>query len=118
LIVSSLYIDLTFPFSFSYFGDFSKPEFAKAGAIPEETIVIPVGELPFPISMLDELRKLGMIVEVDHGKTMLREPMTVASAGEPLTPEQARILVKLDRPIIAFTINLLCKWEDGQFEEL
>jgi hypothetical protein len=67
--------------------------------------------------MLDELRKLGMVVEVDHGKTMLREPCAVATAGVPLTPEQARILVKLDRKTINFTINMLCKWEDGEYEE-
>ncbi len=68
--------------------------------------------------MLDELRKLGLIVEVDHGKIVLREPYTAATAFEPLTPEQARVLVKLDRTIIAFTINLLAKWENGQFQEL
>jgi hypothetical protein len=68
--------------------------------------------------MLDELRKLGMIVEVENGKVVLREPMKVAEEGVPITPEQARILVKLDRKIINFTITLLCKWEDGEFEEL
>jgi mRNA turnover protein 4 len=104
-----------------YFKNFSVPEFAKAGTVPEETIVLPIGELPtssFPVSMLDELRKLGMIVEVDNAKVVLRETYTAAEAGVPLTPEQARILVKLDRPIVKFTIQMLCRWENGNFHEL
>jgi len=101
-----------------YFQNYDHPEYAKAGAIPDETVVIPAGELVFPVSMLDELRKLGLIVEVDNGKLTLREPYTAAAVGTPLTPEQARILVKLEKPIISFTIKLLCRWEDNEYHEL
>lgn len=119
LKLSMYYSLLSFKSYFSsYFENFDFPEYAKAGAIPEESIVVPAGEMSFPVSMLDELRKLGMIVEVEQGKVMLREPYTAASAGKPLTPEQARILVKLERPIISFTIKLLCKWENGEYQEL
>lgn len=68
--------------------------------------------------MLDQLRTWGMIVEVDDGKVILRESLKVATAGEPLTPAQAKILTKLDKKVSTFKINLLCKWEDGEFEEL
>lgn len=101
-----------------YFEDYRFPEYAKAGAVPEETIVVPAGELSFPVSMLDELRKLGMTVEVENGKVVLRDTFTAATAGKPLTPEQARILVKLERPLILFTIQLLCRWENGEYHEL
>eukprot|EP00599_Poterioochromonas_sp_BG-1_P014054 CAMPEP_0173163152 /NCGR_PEP_ID=MMETSP1105-20130129/19752_1 /TAXON_ID=2985 /ORGANISM="Ochromonas sp., Strain BG-1" /LENGTH=203 /DNA_ID=CAMNT_0014083157 /DNA_START=14 /DNA_END=626 /DNA_ORIENTATION=+ len=89
-----------------YFSGFSSPDFAKAGAIPEETIVLPPGELPFPTTMLDELRKLGMTVEIEDGKVILREELTSKNISE------------VDRPIINLTITLLCKWEDGSYEEL
>ncbi len=101
-----------------YFKNFSSPEFAKAGAILEEDIVIPPGELTFPVSMLDELRRLGMIVEVEDSKVVLREAYTAATKGVPLSPEQAKILVKFDRKTINFTIRLECKWENGKFDEL
>lgn len=100
-----------------YFKNFSSPEYALAGTVLEEDVVIPPGELTFPVSMLDELRRLGMIVEVDDGKVVLREPYTAASSGAPLTPEQARILMKFDRKTINFTIKLECKWENGKFDE-
>ena len=88
-----------------------------AGSIPTETIIIPKGNLEFPISMLDELRKLGMIVEVDNGAVVLRDDFVATAEGVPLTPEQAKVLVKMNRRTINFTINLLCKWEKEKFTE-
>lgn len=101
-----------------YFKNFRSDEFALAGTIPDETVVIPPGELTFPVSMMDELRRLGMVVEVDDGKLVLREPVTAAQQGVALTPEQAKILVKFERRIVPFTIKLLCHWEDGKYSEL
>jgi hypothetical protein len=79
--------------------------------------VLQPGALEFPTTMLDELRKLGMVVEVEDSTVVLRSPITVASVGVPLTPEQAKILVKLDTRIIEFKVNLECAWEDGKFTE-
>lgn len=101
----------------SYFNNFSVPDFAKAGDIPEETVAVEAGPLPFPISMMQELRKMGMVVEVENGKLILREPMTVAFSGIPLTPEQAKILTKLDIKLVNFKVNLVCRWENCGFEE-
>lgn len=101
----------------SYFKEYSQPEFAKAGAVPEKTITVEPGPLPFPISMMQELRKMGMVVEVEDGKLVLREALTVAVEGVPLTPEQAKILTKLDIKIIDFKMNLICRWEDGKYHE-
>lgn len=100
-----------------YFKNFVVPEFANAGFIPENTVAVEEGPLPFPVSMMPELRKLGMVVEVEDGKLVLRQPMTVAVEGVPLTPEQARILTKLDIKLVDFKINLLCRWENGSFSE-
>lgn len=59
-----------------------------------------------------------MIVEIDDGKVILRESIQVATAGEPLTPSQAKLLEKLGKKVATFKVNLLCKWEDCEFEEL
>lgn len=39
-----------------------------------------------------------------------REPVTVMTADVALTPEQARMLVKLDRKTITFRIRVECMW--------
>lgn len=67
--------------------------------------------------MLDVLRKLGMVVEVDDGTVVLRSAITIAKVGEPLTPEQAKILVKLNTKIIEFKVNIECAWENEEFTE-
>ena len=38
------------------------------------------------------------------------EPVSVMSTGQALTPEQARMLVKLDRKVALFRIKLECLW--------
>ncbi len=102
----------------SYFESFHCPEFAKAGHLPTEDFILQPGELPFDVSMLNHLRLQGMIVEVEVGKIMLREPYKVCVTGVPLTPEQCRVLKFYDRKLVDFTIKLLCHWEDDDCEEL
>jgi mRNA turnover protein 4 len=101
-----------------YFNNIAEPEFAVSGHIPDETIILEPGLTSFPVSMLDQLRTWGMIVEIDDGKVMLREPLRVPTAGEPLTPAHAKILEKLGKKVATFKVDLLCKWEDGEFEAL
>lgn len=92
-------------------------DYAKAGAVPEEDAVIPPGPLPFSVSMLDLFRKLGLIVEVENGVMMLREPYVAAAAGSTLTPEQAKVLTHMKKPLAEFRIQVVCGWSDGEFEE-
>ena len=49
---------------------------------------------------------------------MNRNEFIVASNGLPLTPEQAKILVHLKKPIEHFKINMECFWSDGKFINL
>mmetsp|Transcript_41150 Transcript_41150/g.42047 ORF Transcript_41150/g.42047 Transcript_41150/m.42047 type:complete len:216 (-) Transcript_41150:62-709(-) len=101
-----------------YFDEFEALEYAKAGVIPEETINIPEGPLDFPVSMLDQFRKLGLVVEIEESKVILQNSFTVATAGVPLSPEQAKMLVHLKQPIEKFRLQLECYWSEGEFEEL
>ena len=86
--------------------------------MPAQDISLNVGELEFPASMLDQLRKLGLTVELDDGKIMLKSQFTVASNGVALSPEQAKLLVHMKIPLVRFKIDLLCAWHDGEFQEL
>ena len=101
-----------------YFGSFSHPDYAKAGMIPQKDVLLKPGKLSFPVGMLDQLRKLGMVVEVDDTKVMLRDDYVAAKKGLALTPEQAKALVHLDKKIANFTIKLECMWSNGVFETL
>ncbi len=67
--------------------------------------------------MVDELRKLGLVVEVEDTQVILRQALTIATAGVPITPDQAKILVKMERKIVDFKINLISSWADGKFTE-
>ena len=105
-------------FSNRYFTNFTSPEYAKAGAVLEEDVILPPGPLTFPATMLDQLRKLGLVVEIDDSVIHLREPFTAASAGVALTPEQAKMLAHLEMRTVNFSIKMLCYWFDGTYEEL
>ncbi len=101
-----------------YFKKFSVLDYAKAGAIPNENIVLNVGELTFPPTMLDQLRKLGLTVEIDNGKVLLREEFVAAAKGVPLAPEQCKLLVHMKMPLVRTKIDLVSSWHDGEFAEL
>ncbi len=105
-------------FSFRFFKEFVRPDFAKAGTIPTSNITIPVGPVQFPPAMLDQLRKLGLILEIEDGVLVLKDSFIVAQAGVPLNPEQAKVLQHLNQPIEEFRIKLECVWNNGKFEEL
>jgi mRNA turnover protein 4 len=103
---------------FRYFGNYVKHDFGKAGTISQVDVILEPGPLPFNVSTLDQYRKLGLVVEVDNGVMMLREKFVAAEAGASLTPEQAKVLVHLDRKVDEFKLHLSCVWTNGQFEEM
>ncbi len=101
-----------------YFKNFQRPDFAKSGFVASEDIILQPGPLNFPAAMMDQLRKLGMVVEVDDTKVILRNTFRVSTAGQPLTPEQAKVLVHLDIKTVNFKMNLSCVWSDGKYQDL
>lgn len=74
--------------------------------------------MTFPATMLDQLRKLGLIVEIDDTVIHLREPYTAAIAGQALSPEQAKMLAHLDKRTVNFSIKMISYWFDGTYEDL
>jgi mRNA turnover protein 4 len=103
-----------------YFKNFNFVDYAKAGFVPSEDIVYETGPLPtsFPTSMIEQLRKLGMEVEVDNGKLVLKDDFTAATKGQPLTPEQCKAHVHFETKLSPFILTLDCFWSDGKFSTL
>ncbi|CAM9528965.1 unnamed protein product [Discosporangium mesarthrocarpum] len=78
-----------------YFESHTAPDFAASGHVPDETISLPVGPLgTWPVSMLEQFRKLGVVAEVEDGVLVNRKAINMCSKGVPITPEGARLLVR------------------------
>lgn len=43
--------------------------------------------------MMEQFRKLGVVVEVEEGELVNRQAMNMCTAGEPISPEGAKLLV-------------------------
>ena len=89
----------------SYFRNLAVADHAPPGFVHDETIVLPKGSLgTWPVSMLDQFRKLGVVAEVDDGALVNRKEMNLCTAGEPITPEGAKLLVSTNPQETAFFI--------------
>ena len=95
-----------------------RPMEAKAGVIPKDSIVMKPGPLKFPVDMIDQLRKLGLVVEIENGVIVLKTTFQVAKKGTALSPEQAKILVHMGKKICVFNVQVTGAWIDGNFEEI
>lgn len=78
----------------SYFKKLAVADHAPPGFVHDETIVLPTGSLgTWPVSMMDQFRKLGVVVEVEDGVLVNRKEMNMCTTGVPITPEGAKLLV-------------------------
>ncbi|XP_043256928.1 mRNA turnover protein 4 homolog [Colletes gigas] len=83
-------------------------EYARSGFIIDETITLPEGPMPdFAHSLEPHLRQLGMPTALQKGVVTLIKEYTVCKKGQALTPEQARILKLLDKPLATFKLSPL-----------
>jgi mRNA turnover protein 4 len=103
-----------------FFNTFSEKDYARGGLVATEDITLPEGALTqFAHSMETYLRSnLGMPTELKQGIIYLRQPFKVAVKGQPLTPEQARLLKLLDVKMAEFKFRPLAVWHDGQSHDL
>lgn len=80
-----------------FFDTFSELDYARGGAVVDQDVVIEpeaFAEFAMTFTMLEPLKKLGLNVQLKHGVLALEDPFTVCSAGDVLTPDQARLLVR------------------------
>ncbi|XP_078584945.1 mRNA turnover protein 4 homolog [Branchiostoma floridae x Branchiostoma japonicum] len=103
-----------------WFSQYQLKDFARSGNTAVQTVVLFEGPLPqFSHSMEPQLRQLGLPTKLERGEITLISDHTVCTAGDVLTPEQARILKLLDTPMVNFHITLDSVWSnDGTFELL
>ncbi|KAL2728847.1 mRNA turnover protein 4 isoform X1 [Vespula squamosa] len=80
-------------------------EFARSGFIPEVSLSLTPSPMPlFPHSMEPYLRQLGMPTELQRGVIMLTKDFKLCKEGQPLTPEQAKILKLLGKRLATFKL--------------
>ncbi|XP_076752351.1 ribosomal protein LP0-like [Xylocopa sonorina] len=85
--------------------EYQEMDYARSGFIAQDTITLPEGPMPdFSHSIEPHLRQLGMPTALQKGVVTLIKEYTVCKAGQSLTPEQARILKLLDKPLATFKL--------------
>lgn len=105
-----------------YFSSLVEADFARAGTCASRAEFITAKMLEdFPVSMMEQFRKLGMPVEIKNGKILLRDKMErflVCSEGEILTAEKCKLLLHFGIKLADFRVKPVCRWSKGEFEVL
>jgi mRNA turnover protein 4 len=108
----------------AYFDGMVAQDYPRAGATAPVEVIVKNEQLEhFPASMLESLRKLGMPVEMLKGKIVLQpqcveDGWRLCRSGEVLTAEKCKLLTQLEQKLAEFRVKLVCRWHDGEFEEL
>mmetsp|Transcript_4405 Transcript_4405/g.5393 ORF Transcript_4405/g.5393 Transcript_4405/m.5393 type:complete len:230 (-) Transcript_4405:26-715(-) len=105
-----------------YFANLAEEDFARAGSnAPREIIVTNEMLYNFPVSMVEQFRKLGMPVEVSNGKIVLignKGEYVVCKEGQTLSAEACKILFQFGLKVSEFRVKLISHWSnDGGITE-
>jgi mRNA turnover protein 4 len=100
-----------------------EPDFSRAGSTAPRAVVITSDqvETEVPVSLMEQLRKLGLPVEIANGKVVLRDGLTeyrLCKPAEVLSPEKCKLLVHFGVKLTEFRVSLVCRWSKGEFEVL
>uniref|UniRef100_A0A182Q1N7 Ribosome assembly factor mrt4 n=1 Tax=Anopheles farauti TaxID=69004 RepID=A0A182Q1N7_9DIPT len=103
-----------------WFDSYKATEYARSGFRATKTIKLKAGPLEeFSHAIEPHLRSLGMPTKLDRGIVTLYKDFTICEKGKLLTPEQARMLKLLGKPMAQFKVIINCclTKKDG-FEEI
>lgn len=90
-----------------WFKSFFTEEYARGGFKATEKVVLPEGPLSdFSHAIEPHLRKLGMPTKLDKGIVTLISDFVVCEKGQTLTPEQAKILKLIHKPMAKFHVTV------------
>ncbi|XP_076247434.1 ribosomal protein LP0-like [Calliopsis andreniformis] len=85
--------------------EYKEADYARSGFVTDETIILPEGPMAdFPHSIEPHLRQLGMPTALQKGVVTLIKEYVVCKKGQTLSPEQARILKLLGKPLATFKL--------------
>jgi mRNA turnover protein 4 len=105
-----------------YFRTLIEQDYARAGSISTRLVVVTSDMLKlFPVSMMEQFRKLGMPVETKNGQVIFRDVQqeyTLCREGEVLSAEKCKLLAHFDVKLADFKVTLLCRWSKGEYEQL
>jgi mRNA turnover protein 4 len=105
-----------------YFKNLEEPDYARAGSVSPETVIISLEQLSqFPVSMMEQFRKLGMPVDIINGKVVLTgkaQEYRLCKEGEILSAEKCKLLCHFEKKLAKFRVQLMAHWCGGEFEPL
>ncbi|KAK9239293.1 ribosomal protein L10-domain-containing protein [Lipomyces kononenkoae] len=116
----------------TYFAEFAKSDFPRAGQIASVSFTIPSGiiysrggqisaedDLPLPHSLESTLRvQLGVPTSLRNGKIMIDNDFEVCKEGSVLDAKQTRLLKLFGVACAEFRVRLVAYWGDGVVHEL
>ena len=105
-----------------YFKQTVEADYARAGSVASRQVDITADSLkPFPSSMMEPFRKLGLPVEIKNGVITFRDGIDtyrICKEGETLSAEKCKLLVHFGFPISNFQVSIMARWSKGEFEPL
>lgn len=104
-----------------FFDTYAEDEFARSGFVATRKVDIENGPLDrFEPNQIQNLRLVGLPVDLKKGVVTLSKDFTVCEEGETLTPEKAKILEFMDIRMAKFRVILRCHYskKDSSFETL
>lgn len=103
-----------------YFHTMHEEDFARAGSVAPREVKVTQEEVGnHPVNMMEHFRKLGMPVEVQMGKIVLvggQKEFVLCKEGQTLSAEVCKLLVHFGIQVAEFKVDLVCRWEEGEFE--
>ena len=88
------------------------PAKAKPGQIAPEDIIIQPGPTDLvPGPAISELGALGIQIQIDKGKIMIKEPKTIVKAGEKISKQASEIMSKLGIKPFSIGFVPLCAFD-------
>jgi len=102
---------------FKTINSYREKEYPQSGYVPLETITVEKGPLTqFSHAIEPHLRKLGLTTSLEDGVIKLLKDFNLCTIGEPITPEQSKLLKLFGHEISDFYLVLICRWFENNVE--
>ncbi|KAJ1991706.1 mRNA turnover and ribosome assembly protein [Dimargaris cristalligena] len=109
----------------TYFKNFTRLDYARAGVVATETVALAQGPVvrgpdsePFPNNMETQLRALGMPTSLKNGVITLLQDYNICKADDTLNSQQCQLLKHFYHQQAEFKMVLKCHYSDGVFSRM